>query len=213
MMHVIPGRPKQVYESTTDGNSARRFFSDPATASEATGIDKNLIKMFGVILFILSSGHDINIEKFESYCKRALLHYNKMYSWYALTPTVHKVLEHSSLILKHFLLPMGQLSEEAQEARNKDIRNYREFFSRKSSRKLNISDLFCRLLLSSDPVISSARELPKRSTHMLALEIKKDLREIFIENVFNESLKQKAETSDKSDDENERRGESSDSDV
>ena len=74
-------------------------------------------------------------------------------------PTVHKVLERSSLILKHFLLTMGHLSEEAQEARNKGIRNYGEFFSRKSCRHQRI---FCRLLLSPDPVIYSALELPQK---------------------------------------------------
>lgn len=201
IMHISPDRPKQGFGSTTDGNTARRFFSNPSAAAKATGIDHDIIKMFGVILFVLSSGHEVNVEHFESYCKTSLLCYKKLYSWYPLTPTVHKVLEHSSAVLKHFLLPMGQLSEEAQEARNKDIRNYREFFSRKSSRRLNINDLFCRLLLSSDPVISSARELPRKSTHKLAPEIKKDLQTLLISSQFHESLEENSAVSDDSNDE------------
>jgi hypothetical protein len=52
-------------------------------------------------------------------------------------------------------VPIGQISGEAQEARNKDIKNYKENFSRKRS-KININtDIFQRLLLSLDPFISS----------------------------------------------------------
>lgn len=43
------------------------------------------------------------------------------------------------------------MSEDAQEARNKDIRNYREYFARKTSRKENMEDVMKRLLISSDP--------------------------------------------------------------
>lgn len=179
-MHINPDRPKQGFGSTTDGNSSRKFFSDPSTASRATGIDQELIKMFSVLLFVLASGQKVNIDNFEVYCKRTLSHYRKLYSWHELTPTVHKVLEHSAVIMNHSLLPMGQLSEEAQEARNKDVRNYREFFCRKSSRTLNMKDLFCRLLLTSDPVISSARKLPTKNIRKLSPEIKIDLKDILI---------------------------------
>lgn len=43
------------------------------------------------------------------------------------------------------------MSEEALESRNKDIRNYREFFSRKNGRINNIKDIFNHLMITSDP--------------------------------------------------------------
>lgn len=72
-----------------------------------------------------------------------------------MPPTVHKILIHGSIIVKNAMVPIGELSEEAQESKNKDIRRYRESFTRKfNALKVN-EDLFHRLLLSSDPYISS----------------------------------------------------------
>ena len=175
-MFLNPDRPKQGYGSTTDGNTARRFFADPKTASQATGLDKELIKRFSAILYVLSSGEKINLNSFEKYCSSTLILCNEKYGWYPLTPIVHKILAHGSLIINTAILPLGQLSEEAQESRNKDIRNYREFYSRKASRRMTMEDLFCRLLLSSDPVISSARPLPKKSVRNLDEDVRTDIK-------------------------------------
>lgn len=62
---------------------------------------------------------------------------------------------------------LGQLSEEAQEARNKDYKNYREHHSRKISRLAQNEDVLHFLLLSSDPYISSIRNTPKKKRKML----------------------------------------------
>jgi hypothetical protein len=51
------------------------------------------------------------------------------------------------------ILPIGQLSEEAQEARNKDFKRFRERNTRKSSRIDTRKDLLHMLLISLDPVI------------------------------------------------------------
>jgi hypothetical protein len=48
---------------------------------------------------------------------------------------VHITLMHGAEIIERAPLPIGQLSEEAQEARNKDIRRYRENFARKCTRE------------------------------------------------------------------------------
>jgi hypothetical protein len=50
-------------------------------------------------------------------------------------PAYTKILLHGSEIISAALLPIGQLSEEAQEARNKDLKTFRESFSRKISRE------------------------------------------------------------------------------
>ncbi|GBM64859.1 hypothetical protein AVEN_157110-1 [Araneus ventricosus] len=54
-----------------------------------------------------------------------------------------------------------QLSEEAQEARNKHNRKFRELFTRKTSRIDTNKDLINRLLLTSDPFIENLRSRPK----------------------------------------------------
>lgn len=52
------------------------------------------------------------------------------------------------------------LSEEALESRNKDIRNYRQRFARKTSRTDNLIDVLKRLLYSSDPLFCLFRHSP-----------------------------------------------------
>lgn len=67
-------------------------------------------------------------------------------------------------------MPIGQLTEEAQEARNKDFKKFREHHSRKCSREKSNCDIFNLLLLSSDPVITSKRKLPKKKITSLPKE-------------------------------------------
>ena len=67
-----------------------------------------------------------------------------------MTPTLHKLLNHSAEIVNHALLPIGMLSEEAQEARNKDFKSFRENFARKTLRTDNLTDIIlivCSFLL------------------------------------------------------------------
>lgn len=74
-----------------------------------------------------------------------------------MSATVHKVLIHGADIANVAIVPIGKLSEEASEARNKDFRKYRESHARKTSRVNNNQDILNMLLLSSDPYISSTR--------------------------------------------------------
>lgn len=48
-----------------------------------------------------------------------------------MPPTVHKILLYGPEIIKHALVPIGLLSEKAQEAANKEFKRYREGYSRK----------------------------------------------------------------------------------
>lgn len=41
---------KQGFGSTNDGNTARKFFSNPEIVSQVTGVDTELINYFSVIL-------------------------------------------------------------------------------------------------------------------------------------------------------------------
>lgn len=89
--------------------------------------------------------------------------------------SVHKILFHGADIIQHAIVPIGQLSEEAQEARNKDFKIYRQFNSRKCSRKSTNEDVLNNLLLSSDPHLSTIKPtlLKKHKKIMLpeALEL------------------------------------------
>ena len=58
-----------------------------------------------------------------------------------------------------------QLSEEAQESRNKDYKKIRDDLARKCSRVSSNTDILHRLLFTSDPYISKFREIPKKKEH------------------------------------------------
>ena len=160
--------PKAGAGSTNDGNTARRFFENvPLTAKILRlGLDEGeeLIENCKVVLQAMSCGFDINIEKFKNYCRDIARKYVQLYKWYPMPTSVHIVLIHGHAIINAAALPIGQLSEDAQEARNKDIKKSRENFARKSSRAQTMEDVFKRLLASSDPVISSLQKMrPKKS--------------------------------------------------
>ena len=84
---------------------------------------------------------------------------------------MHKILIHSSEIISYFLVPIGQLGEEAQESRNKDIKRYREFHARKFSRIENLEDIFHSLLVSSDPFISGMKKLSLKKLRQYPSEV------------------------------------------
>lgn len=96
--------------TTNDGNTARRFFKNAEINFAVTNLDLQLIKQFGIILKIMSSGYDINLEKFEAYTLKTaeLCSIVLLYSWYYYIPaSVHKILIHSTDIIRSALLPIG----------------------------------------------------------------------------------------------------------
>ncbi|KAL6420764.1 hypothetical protein ACFW04_013877 [Cataglyphis niger] len=96
----------------------------------------------------LSSNYKINTYTFHAYCQETAKLYVSLYPWYYMPPTVHKILIHGSSI-KEIILPIGQLSEEALETNE---------------------DLFKRLLLTSDPLISFLQKSSKRQLE-IALDV------------------------------------------
>lgn len=163
-MGLIVDIPKPGFGNTNDGNTSRRFFANPVLAAEITGLDYNFIYRIKVILETISSGHRIHIEKFAEYTTNTAKLYVQLYGWHPMTPTLHKILVHGPIIVQHALLPIGQLSEEAAEARNKNFREYRQRYSRKCSREACNLDVINRLLLTSDPIITGLRPLPRKKT-------------------------------------------------
>lgn len=170
-LSLIVDKPKPGFGNSNDGNVARKFFQNHTVSSCITNIDPELIRRIYIILQAISSGYKINSEKFEQYCFETACLYVKLYPWMPMTPTLHKILIHGSVIVREALLPIGMLSEEAQEARNKDFKSYREFFARKTTRTDNITDIMNRLLISSDPFISLMRKFPVNDKKMFDSEV------------------------------------------
>lgn len=160
---MIIDTAKQGFGNTNDGNTARRFFANAELTAQITKVDYELIRRFKVILNALSSTREIDPDKFHKYASDTADIYISNYgSWRTMSSTVHKVLRHGSTIIRHHILPLGELSEEAQESRNKDYRKFRLLNTRKNSRINQNKDLFSILLISSDPVISSLRIIEKK---------------------------------------------------
>lgn len=170
-MGLLVDKPKPGYGSSNDGNTARRFFDDPETSSRITGVDKDIIWRFKVILATISCGHKIKVDVFKNYCLDTASRFVELYPWYNMPTTVHKILIHAPEIISYASLPIGQLGEEAQEARNKDIKRYREGFSRKFSRQKNMEDVFHHLLVSSDPFVTSMRKLNTKKLNKYPTEV------------------------------------------
>ncbi|KAE8741256.1 hypothetical protein FOCC_FOCC013211, partial [Frankliniella occidentalis] len=155
---------KQGFGSTNDGNTARRFFDDPKTALRITGVDFRLIERLSLILNVLSCGAPLNIGVFRKFCWTTAKTYVRLYPWFYMPQAVHKILIHGADIIEAAPLSCGQLSEEAQESRNKEVRKYRELYTRKLNRVTTNSDLMKKLLITSDPLISSLRTPQTRPT-------------------------------------------------
>lgn len=170
-MGLLVDQPKQGSGSTNDGNTARTFFKYHNESGETTGINVNLIKRFSVILRTISSGFEINEDEFQKYATDTAKLYVKLYGWFPMPVTVHKILVHGTAVIRHFMLPIGQMAEDAQEARNKDYKFYREHRTRKVSRTKTNEDLLHLLLISSDPVISGKRALPKKRRESFPREV------------------------------------------
>ncbi|KAJ4438245.1 hypothetical protein ANN_14184 [Periplaneta americana] len=163
-MGIIVDVPKPGFGNSNDGNTSRRFFMDPALSAEITGMNVELIYRFRVILEVISSGHKVDTLKFAAYVMDTAKLYVQLYSWHPMTPTMHKILIHGPTVIENALLPIGQLSEEAAEARNKHFRSYRQNYARKFSRESCNLDIINRLLRSSDPLLTSMRPTQRKRT-------------------------------------------------
>ena len=118
---LIVDQPKPGYGNTNDGNTARRFFENASISAVITGVDEDIIKRFHVILQAISSGHEINVPHFQQYTIETARKFVDVYPWFYMPTSVHKLLIHGSEIIQSSLLPIGQMSEDAQESCNKYI--------------------------------------------------------------------------------------------
>lgn len=159
--------PKVNFGNTNDGNTSRRFFENPQLAADITKVDFELIYRLKVILETISSGHKIDVQQFDEYAMATAKLYVDLYEWHPMTPTMHKILIHGAAVIENALLPIGQLSEEAAEARNKHSRLYRENYARKFSREERNRVVYNKLLLSSDALLSGMKQKKKDQTKII----------------------------------------------
>lgn len=103
----------------------------------------------------MACGYAVNVEAFRIYAWETAKIFVSEYPWFYMPQSVHKILIHGADIIEKVSLPIGMMSEEALEARNKDFRSYRLNHTRKDSRLHTMEDLLHALLVSSDPFITS----------------------------------------------------------
>ncbi|KAJ8881393.1 hypothetical protein PR048_017874 [Dryococelus australis] len=164
---------RQGRATTNDDNISRRCFENPKKYVEITRVDGRLIHRLSVILKALSCGYNIDTEAFRKYAFETAQMYVKLYSWFYMPASVHKILIHGSDIMDDMNLPIGQLSEDVQEDRHKEYRLYREHHTRKVSRESTTEYLLHILLISSEPVISILRPLPGKISYSLSSDVLK----------------------------------------
>ena len=157
--------------NSNDGNAARKAFQQVEDFAAATGVDQQLIWRLHVILQTVSSCLPISTDHLRQYCNETAELYVHLYGWYPMSCTLHRLLMHSADVAQHCLLPVGMMSEEAAEARHKHVRLFRLHRARRDTRLHTIADIFGRLLVTSDPVVSSlgvaTRRNARRNTPLL----------------------------------------------
>lgn len=75
---------------------------------------------------VISGDLDISFDRFDKYVNVTVELYVHSYTWYRMSSSVRK--QNINLLFgshyNYVFFPIGQLSEEAQESRNKDLRLY-----------------------------------------------------------------------------------------
>lgn len=149
--------------NSNDGNTARRAFKSPKEFAACTGVSEDLIRRLLIILEAVSCTEPLSAPALEAFCMETARLYVSLYPWYPMPPTLHRLLLHSAVVVEETILPIGAMSEEAAEALHKVVRRFRQHHTRKDSRIHTMSDLFHRLLVTSDPVISNLRQPERRA--------------------------------------------------
>jgi hypothetical protein len=129
--------------TSNNGNTARRVFINYRESARITGVNEELI------LQSISSGFKLNTEEFDKCTKYTAKLFVQAYPWLYMPARFHKVLVHGADIISGVILPIGQLSEEAQESRNKNLESFRRSHSRRMSRSSTNEDVLKVLLVSS----------------------------------------------------------------
>ena len=159
--------------NTTTGNVARKAFDHSDITSQILGVPEQLVENLGTIWGTLACGFEIDLDKFEEFCKETKLIFFDAVPWYSIPPTLHKIFEHGRQLVEECPLPIGLTNEEASEANNKILRSFRLHHARKSSWREGVQDIFNRMMEISDPVIQKTASFSRArsSRKMLSAKI------------------------------------------
>jgi len=124
---------KQGAGTSNDGNTARTAFENYEKFADILELDVDLIKNLYFLLATISLRHKINADRFEVLCNKVFKQYVELYTWYPMSPTLHRLLVHGADIIRQHKLPIGMYGEEAGESRQKFLRRDREDHARKTS--------------------------------------------------------------------------------
>lgn len=86
--------------NSNDGNTARRLFQNSAVFAEVTGVSKELIDHLHILLCTINCDHQIDADKFASYCLETAQLYVSLYNWYKMPVSLHVLLFHGPSYLK-----------------------------------------------------------------------------------------------------------------
>eukprot|EP00733_Pompholyxophrys_punicea_P000990 Pompholyxophrys_punicea_v1_NODE_409_length_2031_cov_8.114879.p2 type:complete len:160 gc:universal NODE_409_length_2031_cov_8.114879:1416-1895(+) len=67
-MAIIVNVVKQGHRTTNDGNTSRRFFSNPKVASTCTGFNEELLSGLTTILILVNGDRRYTTENFKKFC-------------------------------------------------------------------------------------------------------------------------------------------------
>ncbi|KAJ8676867.1 hypothetical protein QAD02_012654 [Eretmocerus hayati] len=154
-IRITVNKPKQGFGNSNSGNTARIFSRNLDVVAEETGFDANLLHRFHVTLFVIPCGEEVRTEEFRQYNHETAREFVRLYPWFEMPTTMHLILIHGHILIRKNHSAIGLCSEEPLESSHKVLKSFREHHARKSDRVLTNTDVFRRLLLHSDPLISS----------------------------------------------------------
>ena len=135
--------PKQGAGNTNEGNTARSAITDGEIFADICGLDRYLD-----CPWTLNPLDSIAWKRLNALCSCTMVQNACECPCSATT--------RSKSIVCSSMLQIGMMSEEAQEARNKDNKHFREKHTRNTSRVDTMHDVFLRLMVTGDIAICSA---------------------------------------------------------
>ncbi|XP_047142117.1 uncharacterized protein LOC124816560 [Hydra vulgaris] len=137
--------------TTNTGNVARKFFNNPIVTGRILNLDIRMIKLFRDLLIDINrttTRPDIKVFKQKSEHLFALITNDKFLKTIPMSQSVHRVIVSS--FIRYFNYPIGSLSENAIEARNKENKTARIGHARLTSFAENTRDTANYLFMTSD---------------------------------------------------------------
>jgi len=183
-LKILVGFVRPGSGNTNTGNTFRAFFAEHSLrqVAQITGLDYDILENCRKLCLAMRYSHIVDGSKFELLCKETLDKIRATYSWYPLSPSMHKLLVHGHLFLESGVLSMNEMAEDSLESFHKVFKKLRRSNARLTSFKDNNRDLFHRLLLKTDPLIanSNTERLP-RSTPQSIQELLKSVQNVEVE--------------------------------